>query len=102
VLRCGVAPAGTDAGDHVSVDGVSWLTPGQPGALVVWTTVGLAPAVELSAPSSINDQENLLADLAPALTATLSRVPAPASAAATPSVPVPTGSSALVPSTAAG
>ncbi|BEP16576.1 hypothetical protein acdb102_48870 [Acidothermaceae bacterium B102] len=92
-MRCGVAPVTTDAGDHVTVGGIGWLTPGQTGDVVVWTTTGLTPAVELSVPAAVNDQENLLTDLAPAL-ASLSRVPAPASTAATPSGSVPTASSA--------
>jgi Protein of unknown function (DUF3515) len=102
VLRCGVAAVTTDAGDHVTVGGVGWLTPGQTGSTVVWTTVGLSPAVELSVPASVNDQENVLVDLAPALSASLSRVPAPASTAATPGAPVPTGSSGPAAATSSG
>ena len=93
VLRCGVGPVTTDAGDHVTIGGIGWLTPGQSGDVVVWTTTGLAPAVELSVPASVHDQENLLTDVAPAL-AGLSRVPAPASTAATPGGSAPTASSA--------
>jgi hypothetical protein len=87
VLRCGVAGPTTDAGDHVTVDGVSWLTPGAVHGRVVWTTTGRSTSVELSVPDSINDQETLLGALAPAVSASLSPVPAPASASPARSTP---------------
>jgi predicted small lipoprotein YifL len=103
ILRCGVAKVSTDAGTHVTADGVSWLTAGPTKGLVIWTTVDRTTSLELSVPASIDDQENLLGDLAPAVSGSLSRVPAPASATASgsasgpaspsaPTVPVPTAS----------
>jgi hypothetical protein len=80
VLRCGVPAVRTNAGDHVEVDGVSWLTAGAVNGTVVWTTTDRTTSLELSVPESVNDQENVLGDLAPAVTGSVSRVPAPASA----------------------
>jgi hypothetical protein len=87
VLRCGVPAVRTSAGDHVDVDGVGWLTAGPVNGRVVWTTTDRTTSVELSVPESVNNQENLLGDLAPAVSGAVSRVPAPASAspAASPS-----------------
>jgi Protein of unknown function (DUF3515) len=94
VLRCGVPAVTTDTGDQVTINGIGWRTPGEEGDMVLWTTTGLAPAVELSVPSSVTDQENLLTDLATALTTALSRVPGPASTAATRGGSGPTTASA--------
>jgi hypothetical protein len=91
VLRCGVPAARTSAGDHIDADGVSWLTPGAVKGMVVWTTTGRTTSIELSVPESVNDQENLLGDLAPAVSGSLSRAPAPASATATPGSATPSG-----------
>jgi hypothetical protein len=80
VLRCGVPAVRTSAGDHVDVDGVGWLTAGAVKGTVVWTTTDRTTSLELSVPESVNDQEILLGDLAPAVTGSISRVPAPPSA----------------------
>ena len=61
----------------MTADGVTWLTPGQTGDVVMWTSEGYAPGLELSVPSSINDQQNILAELAPAVTRCLRLIPAP-------------------------
>jgi hypothetical protein len=82
VLRCGVPAPTTDAGDHLTVDGVSWLTPGAVRGTVVWTTTGRTTSVELSVPDSVTDQETLLGTLAPAVSSSLSPVPGQASATA--------------------
>jgi Protein of unknown function (DUF3515) len=90
VLRCGVPAVRTSAGDHVDVDGVGWLTAGAVNGTVVWTTTDRTTSLELSVPESVNDQENLLGDLAPAVTGSISRAPAPPSASPVASPP-PTG-----------
>ena len=100
VLRCGVPVPVGDAGQHVTVDGVSWLTDGPAHGLVVWTTTDRTTGLELSVPDSIDDQENLLGDLAPVVTATLSRAPAPASATASPSPAGPSARSSQSPAAA--
>ena len=91
ILRCGVPAVVTASGDHIVADGVSWVTPGAVKGLVVWTTTDRTTSVELSVPDSINDQENILGDLALALTGSVSQVPAPASATASPGAPAPSG-----------
>jgi hypothetical protein len=91
VLRCGVPALHTAAGDNITVDGVGWQTPGPVDGKVVWTTTDRTTAIELSVPDSINNQENLLGDLAPAVTGSVSRAPSPASATAAPGSATPTG-----------
>jgi hypothetical protein len=91
VLRCGVPAVHTVAGDHIDVDGVSWLTPGPVNGTVVWTTTDRTTVIELTVPQSVHDQENLLGGLAPAVTGSVSRVPAPASATATRAAATPSG-----------
>jgi hypothetical protein len=90
VLRCGVRVVVTNAGDHITVDGVGWLTQGPLNGTVVWTTTDRTTGIELSVPASVNDQENVLGELAPAVTGSVSRAPAPASATATPGSAAPT------------
>lgn len=84
ILRCGTGGGNDQTGTQLDVDGVTWRTVGPQGGAVVWATVGTSPGVELSVPSSDNDQESLLADLGPAVKSSLSRVPAPPSASPTP------------------
>jgi hypothetical protein len=91
VLRCGVPVVPTDAGDHITVDGVGWLTQGPLNGTVVWTTTDRTTGIELSVPASVNDQENVLGGLATAVTGSVSRAPAPASATATPGSAAPSG-----------
>jgi hypothetical protein len=96
VLRCGV-PSTADTGDHVTVNGVGWRTAGPAGGQVVWTTTDRSTGIELSVPDSVDDQETVLADLAAAVSGSVSRVPAPASATAGTARP-----STTAPATASG
>jgi hypothetical protein len=80
VLRCGVAASNDSTGDHVTVNGVGWRTAGPAHGVVVWTTTDRSTTLELTVPDAVNDQETLLADLAPAISRRVSHVPAPASA----------------------
>lgn len=82
VLRCGVPMADDATGDHVTVDGVGWRTAGPAHGSVVWTTTDRSTGLELAVADSVNDQETLLGELAPAISRTVSRVPATASATA--------------------
>lgn len=89
VLRCGVVAGNDSTGDHVTVNGVGWRTAGPAHGVVVWITTDRRTGLELTVPDSVNDQETLLADLAPAISRSVSRVPAPASA--TPQSASPSG-----------
>jgi hypothetical protein len=82
VLRCGVPSAADSTGENVTVDGVAWRTAGPAHGIVLWVTTDRSTGLELSVPDSVDDQETLLADLAAAVSSTVSRVPGPASASA--------------------
>jgi hypothetical protein len=88
VLRCGVPSAPDSTGDHVTVDAVAWRTTGPAHGVVVWVTTDRSTSLELSVPDSVDDQETLLADLAAAVSSSVSRVPGPASATAASASPL--------------
>ncbi|MDP3890527.1 DUF3515 domain-containing protein [Nocardioides sp.] len=76
VLTCGVEmPDGFDGFSSCQeVDGVGWYVPEEqfdPGSDVVLTTIGWSPAVRVEMPGDYRPPAELMVDLAPAITQTL-------------------------------
>ena len=72
VLRCGVATpeALTPTSQLLTVDGIDWL-PEQLTHGYLFTTVGRAVNVEVSVPDAYSPEAGALADLSPAIAATI-------------------------------
>ena len=68
VVRCGVpVPAAlTPTSQLISVNGIDWL-PEQLERGYLFTTVGRAPAIEVSVPDAYRPESDALVDLAPAV-----------------------------------
>jgi len=72
VLRCGVPPRVTPAGQIVVLDGVDWTTDVD-NAGVTWTTVGRRVNVQVRVPGRYDSQGPLLSPLSPVIRRTVPR-----------------------------
>jgi hypothetical protein len=78
VVRCGVpVPAAlTPTSQLITVNGIDWL-PEQLERGYLFTTVGRAPAVEVSVPDAYRPESDALVDLAPAVAGIPAASPSP-------------------------